>query len=1060
MTRFRLVAPLAALFMAAVAPAQEPIRFARTPDISPDGKLVAFSYLGDIWTVEAIGGVARPVTQHEAHDVGPVFSPDGRWIAFSSNRHGQYDVFVSPAYGGKPRRLTFDSAHDTALGWTPDGKNVVFASSRGTSFPGGAELYSVPLEGGRETRLPFHEAKDACYSADGKTVAFTRGPGTWYRKGYRGSSNDDLWLATADGSAVRRATDFPGNDDSPMLSPDGKKLYYVSEVQGGSANIVYQELNPSTAPPTPSGSPRVLTHHKDDAVRKARLSGNGEWIVYECGGDLWVVGTRDGQTRKLAIEVHADEKTNSERTETFTRDVTEFALSPDENTIAFVVHGEVFAMPARGGKANRLTDTPAVEHGLAWSPDSKKLLFISDRTGVEDLYLLESDDPETHDLSRAVKFKTRALTNTPEPESAASFTPDGSRVAFVRGDKLWTIKPDGTDAKVLVGTPQVFDYEWSPDGKWVAYARSDGSFASELYIMPADGSKPGVNVTRYATFNADVSWAGNKLAFLSQRQNGMAVHILSLQKPGTGGGPGSGSSASGEIDWDDIHLRVERIGPPASKVAISKNGRLVAFRSGPGLGDLWVGAVDGSSLNRLTTGVGASNFQWTKGGSIYFLDGSRSIRRASTGSSSDIASIHFTAKLPVRQEEEYQEVFDQAWRLLADTFYDSHHHGANWQAVREKYRPLVRHVAMKEDLYNLVSLMLGELNASHLGISAHLWSPEEVTADLGLIFDEAYKGPGLKVAEVLKRGPADKRGINLKPGDVLLSIDRTELTDKTNLSKLLNAKVNETVLLEVTSNPADPKAKRKVETQAVGRERITHLMYDRWVEKNAEAVAKQSGGRVGYIHIPSMDEAGLEQFVRALYSDNFDKDGIVIDVRYNGGGFTHDQVLNYLGAKEHTFFRQRDGNEGLVMRNYDRKWTKPSAVLINNRSYSDAEIFPSAYRALGLGKVVGQATGGMVIGTMETSLIDGSTFRLPRTGVYTARGVDMEREGVAPDFAVDAPPEELAKGTDPQLKKAVEVLGVEVAEWKKARAGVASVPTAAPRTTGPTIPATGTPMKP
>jgi tricorn protease len=332
-----------------------------------------------------------------------------------------------------------------------------------------------------------------------------------------------------------------------------------------------------------------------------------------------------------------------------------------------------------------------------------------------------------------------------------------------------------------------------------------------------------------------------------------------------------------------------------------------------------------------------------------------------------------------------------------------------------------------------------------------------VTADLGLIFDETYKGPGLKVAEVLKRGPADKRGINLKAGDVILAIDRTELTDKTNLSKLLNAKVNETVLLEVTSNPADPKSKRKVETQAVGRDRVSQLMYERWVQHNADAVAKQSGGRVGYIHIPTMNEHGLEQFVRSLYSDNFDKDGIVIDVRYNGGGFTHDQVLNYLGAREHTLFRQRDGGEGLVMRSYDRKWTKPTTVLINNRSYSDAEIFPSAYRALGLGKVVGQPTGGLVIGTMETALIDGSTFRLPRTGVYTARGVNMEREGVTPDVAVDAPPEELAKGVDAQLKKAVEVLGVEVAEWKKARTGVAAT---APPAGGTTAPATGMTPKP
>lgn len=1069
MTRLRHVAPVAALLVAGLASAQEPIRFARSPDISPDGKTVAFSYLGDVWTVEAIGGVARPVTQHEAHDAGPVFSPDGRWIAFSSNRHGQYDVFVSPAYGGKAKRLTFDSAHDSVVGWAPDAKAIVFSSTRGTSFPGGAELYTVPLDGGKETKLPFEDAKDANFAADGKTVVFTRGPGTWYRKGYRGSSNDDLWLASADGTALRRVSDFPGNDTSPTLSPDGKKLYYVSEVHGGAANVVVMDLNIGTTPPIPTGSPKALTRHTDDSVRRARLSRNGDWIVYECGGDLWVASTRDGQARKLAIEVHADEKSNPERVATYTRDATEYALSPDESALAFVVHGEVFAMPARGGKANRLTDTAGVEHNVAWAPDNKKLVFVSDRNGYEELYVLESDDPDTTDLTRATKFKSRALTSTPEPEDAPSFTPDGARVAFVRAGKLWTMKADGTDAKALVDQPQVTEYEWSPDGKWLVYVREDGAFASELYVMPIDGSKPAVNVTRYATSNFDVSWAGNKLAFRSQRRGAQNVHVLDLQKPSTTTAPTTPPPAGApvEIDWDDIHLRVRALATPfpAGGCCISKNGRLVAFRAD---GDLWVGSTDGGSVTRLTKGnLNPHQIRWTKGNTLYFLDGGGAIRtltpfsgpRNPLGESVEAGTVNFTAKLTIRRDEEYQEIFDQSWRLMSDSFYDSKHHGADWKAIRDKYRPLVRHVAMKEDLYTLVSLMLGELNASHLGISGRLRSPDEVTADLGLIFDAAFKGPGLKIAEVLKRGPADKRGINLKAGDVILAIDRTEVTDKVSLSKLLNAKVNETVLLEVTSNPADPKARRKVESQAVSRERVSQLMYERWVRNNADAVSKQSGGRVGYIHIPTMNETGLEQFVRSLYSDNFDKDGIVIDVRYNGGGFTHDQVLNYLGAKEHTVFRQRDGGEGLVMRSYDRKWTKPSTVLINNRSYSDAEIFPSAYRALGLGKVVGQATGGLVIGTMETVLIDGSVFRLPRTGVFTARGVNMERAGVSPDVTVEATPEDLAKGIDHQLTKAVDVLGVEVAEWKKARTGVATAPKP-PTGPGGTPPATGMTPKP
>jgi tricorn protease len=387
-------------------------------------------------------------------------------------------------------------------------------------------------------------------------------------------------------------------------------------------------------------------------------------------------------------------------------------------------------------------------------------------------------------------------------------------------------------------------------------------------------------------------------------------------------------------------------------------------------------------------------------------------------------------------------MFEQSWRALREQFYDQSFHGIDWYAVRTKYRPLVKHVVMKEDLYSLISLMMGELNASHLGIRGFGSTPDEITADLGLLFDESYRGPGLKIAEVLKRGPADRRGINLRPGEVIVSIDGTDLTEKTSLSRLLNGKVGESVVLSVLANPnadpRDPKARRRVEIQAARREQIADLMYERWVAQNAQRVSELSGGKLGYIHIPSMDEAGLDRFVRSLYSDNYDKEAIVLDVRFNGGGNTHDQVLNYLGAREHTIFRHRDGSQGPVLRSLDRKWTKPLVLLINNRSYSDAEIFPSAFKTLGLGKVVGQPTGGHVIGTTSIRLIDGSEFRIPRIGVFTSKGVNMEKEGVHPDILVDTHPDQLAKGIDAQLERAVEVLRLDVAEWKKKNGSVAS----------------------
>ncbi|HEV3237467.1 MAG TPA: S41 family peptidase [Gemmataceae bacterium] len=1041
---------------------QEPIRFARTPDISPDGKQVAFSYLGDIWTVETIGGIARPVTMHEAHDIAPCYSPDGRLIAFSSNRFGSYDVFVVSAQGGKPRRLTFDSAADMVCGWSPDGKQVLFASNRGTEFPVVVELYTVPAEGGRARRITAAEGREGVFSPRGDQLAYVRGQGTWYRRGYRGSSNDDIWVCNADGTNHRRLTSFVGEDFSPMWSGDGQTIYYVSEVFSTTnpavANIVKQDVagrNP----------PQMVTHHTEDTVRKARISANGEWIVYECGADLWVVSTKEPQSpRKLAIEVHADDKTNTEKTLTLTKGMSEYALSPDEKYVAFAVHGELFLMPTQpNAKVTRLTKSPSFDHAMAWSPDMQKLVFASDRNGHEDLYLLEGNDPEHKKFVEAHIFKVTQLTNTAEAEIGVSFTPDGKRIAFLRAGQLFTMKPDGSDQKALVSDKIVIDYEWSPDGKWVAFSRMDGSFASEIYIMPISGGEA-KNVTRYATHNSNITWSANgkKLAFISLRRRTNGMHVLSLQRPAIQGAP-----SSSEIDWEDIHLRTEQaapIGAEEGAISTDPDASKVAFRSsGPQGDDLWVASTNGSSLSRITTGnLRPHQIQWSKRSpdTIYFLDGEGIIRKANSGAgdfasmltrmpgssglSGQAAALNFKIKLTIQQDEEFGEIFEQSWRHLTEHFYDPKFHGIDMEALRNKYRPLVKHIALREDLYALISLMMGELNASHLGIYGFAKGPEELTADLGLIFDETYSGPGVKISEILKRGPADKRGLNLKAGDIITAIDGTYLDDKVEISKLLNGKVDEPVSVQILTNPnadpKDPKARRQAELTPVSRDKIQHLMYDRWVQNNAKRITELSKGKLGYIHIPSMDETGLEAFVRSLYSDNFDKEAIVLDVRYNGGGFTHDQVLNYLGGREHTTFRQRDGGEGLVLSSFDRKWTKPLVLLINNQSYSDAEIFPNAFRTLGLGKLVGQPTGGHVIGTSSVRLIDGSLFRIPRTGVYTAKGVNMEKEGVSPDFLVEPTPDQVAKGIDPQIEKAVEVVMQDVTQWKKAHPLLAGNP--------------------
>jgi tricorn protease len=408
----------------------------------------------------------------------------------------------------------------------------------------------------------------------------------------------------------------------------------------------------------------------------------------------------------------------------------------------------------------------------------------------------------------------------------------------------------------------------------------------------------------------------------------------------------------------------------------------------------------------------------------------------------------------------YHELFDQSWRFLSERFYDAKFHGADWDRVRRTYRPLVKHVAMKEDLSALLHLMMGELNASHLGVYGFLPSAEEDTAELGLLFDDGYRGEGLKIAEVLKGGPADRRGVNLKPGEVVVSIDGTRLGETANLSRLLNGKAGEAVLLELVDNPAAPRAKRrKVELTAVSRSEAATLMYDRWVARNAELVRKKSGGKLGYVHIRAVDGPGLDRFVRSLYSDNFDKKAIILDVRHSGAELAHDQALNYLDGRPqttfeqrdpdsgvaavlgslgapgrpHTIFLHRDGRQEVGMRASDLRLSKPGVLLINERSFGDAEILANAFRTVGLGKLVGEPTGGLVIGTEVVHLIDGSLFSIPRTGVYTTKGVNMDREGVRPDVLVGLQPDQLARGVDAQLEKAVEVLEADRRAWKRPR---------------------------
>jgi len=1035
------------LVFVAVATAQdlEPARFLRYPNFSPDGKQIAFSYMGDIWVAPAEGGNAIRLTVHPAHDIRPKFSPDGKWIAFNSNREGNYDIFLMPATGGRPKRLTYHSADDILGDWSPDGRWIVFSSNRDHRF---AQIYLLEVETGYVRRLTSDETNlhSPTFSPDGRYIVFCRGGTSWWRKGYRGSANSEIWRLpiTIEGDRIatgkpERLTYYEGNDWFPMVSPDGT-LYFVSD-RTGVFNIWRMPLSGTRDKGQGTGKAKVeqVTNHAD-RVLYPNLSRDGKFIVYEHDFSLWVVPTKGGKPKRLTIFAPSDEPQNRLQRLTLTSQATEFALSPDGKQIAFVVRGEIFVVNVeKGGEAKRITDHPYRDFDIDWSPDGRKLAFISERDGNREVYIV---DVRTRELRR--------LTNTPDAaESNPEWSPTGNYVAFVRGPfgrQLCWVDVNTGEEKVVVEGPFIGEFAWSPDGRWICFNRRDpANNVTDLYIVPWNGGEP-VNVTRMPYWNGSIVWTkdGKNIIFRSSRtDNNVDIYVLPLERPkekldeeGSESEKKSQERKEGEkklpevkIDFTDIHKRIRRLTTTVfneGSFAVSPDSKTVVFVATPvDQPEIWSVPLEGGSLTRLASGVSASQLQFSPDGNrIYFLSTGGTIRYL-TRPAGSLGSVNFTARLIVDRVVELQHMFDEGWRLLKEQFYDEKMHGVDWDAMREKYRPLIEHVAAKEDFYALVSMMLGELNASHLGIGGPTVSGPE-TAYLGIWFDPEHRGPGVKISAVLKNSPADKDESRLNVGEFILAIDGVEVSNNEQIWDALADKAGRVVELLVNDKPTKEGA-RTVKIKPINRGQWLSLLYEDWIEKRKRMVDEWSNGRIGYIHIQAMSQSELRKFEREFYAEVVGKkEALIIDVRFNGGGRIHDELLTILKRRLYALEQYR-GTPPFTQP--FQVWQKPTVVLINEFSASDAEIFPKAFRDLGLGKLVGVPTYGGVIGTYNVTLIDGTTFfRVPVTGWRTLDGVNLENYGVKPDILVEHSPEDNANENDLQLKAAVDLLLKELSK--------------------------------
>ncbi len=1074
--RFAPISVLVLVLILASSAAAVEAPLPRHPAPSPDGSRIAFSWQGDLWLVPAAGGEATRLTAHPAGERFPVWSGDGRLIAFASNRHGNDDVFVMPADGSTaPVRLTFAANGDIPDDFTAKGTAVLFTSNRAESVKWGSQLWTVPLAGGTPAIAQEAFGQAAAYSPDGTSLVFVRGQTKWTRRGYHGAASRDLWLHAAGGEYLK-LTDYDGDDDRPTWL-DGGAVAFLSS-RNGRKNVYRLDIDSKTA--------TQLTFHDGSAVRFPRAAANGSVIAYEFEDSVWTIPGGGGEPTRLHIAVPLDLVRNPIERKTSSDGADEMAISPDGTTIAFIIAGDVFVtgviskddQEIAKAPTARVSSTPERESGLSWSPDGKTLLFSSARNGNDDLYLAEPAAEETP-WPEAFDFKLTQITNSPAEESGAEFAPDGERIAFIRGKGMLIVMPRAGGAEtVLLDHWSAPDYEFSPDGRWIAYSAPDEQFNSEVWIVSSTGGEP-YNVSRHPDYDLGPRWSpdGRRLVWTAKRVDDSidvwGVWLARADDERTpaqwlklwnskdeakkGDDKEKDDAASDEesppdlpevsIEFDRLWERVEQITDlkgDEGAARVSPDGKTIIFTAGhEGEDDLYSVRWDGEELKRLTKD-GAEPEQYRfgpKGKTIFYLDGKGRIKRVKLdGEAGD--PVPFKARYEVDLKRRQEAVFNEAWRALNENFYDPDFHGVDWPAQREKYRPWALEASTKEDFADIVNLMLGELNASHMGYyppgtRGRSKGTGDTTGWIGVTYDPTAGGPGILINEVLPDSPAWRSDAAILPGERLLAVNGVEIGDTTNIFDLFVDTEEQRTSLRVRA--ADGEA-RTVVVEPVGYLAQRRLRYEEWVRERRRLVDEWSQGRLGYIHIQGMNIPSFEEFERGLFAAANGKDGLLIDVRSNGGGWTTDYLMTVLMVTRHAYTIPRDADPSIRAYPQGRlplsAWTRPAAAICNQDSYSNAEIFSHAFKSLDRGPLVGAPTFGAVISTGGMRTLDGALVRLPFRGWYVApSGMNMENNPAAPDVVVWQPPaEDRSKTEDTQLRKAVEVLLANLATDPRAGA--------------------------
>ncbi|EIM78656.1 peptidase S41 [Nitritalea halalkaliphila LW7] len=1056
--------------------AQQEALWLRYPALSPDGEEIVFSYKGDLFKVSASGGLATPLTLHDAHDFMPVWSPDGREIAFASDRFGNFDVFIMSAAGGPAKRLTHHSTNDFPWTFSPDGSDVFFGSGRNdlassARFPNKGlfmKLYRVSKTGGRNYLISTAGMQSVSLSPDGRKIVFQdrKGYEDEWRKRHTSSVTRDIWLYDRDAEQYTQISDFEGEDREPLLSADGSTVFYLSE-KNGSQNIFSRKLS--------SGEEKQLTRFEDHPVRHLSRS-RGDKLAFSWNGALYTLEP-GAEPQRLQVQITGDFSGSDIQTVSVRNGATGMALSPNGKEIAFVFRGEVFVTSVAHNFTKRITSTPAQERTLSWGKDGRSLYYATERDGKWDIFRARIQRDDEQFFHAATLITEEPVIASDKDEFQPVVSPDGKKIAYLEERNILKVFDlDKKSSVTLIEAGQNFsysdgdqDYAWSPDSRWVVAKNALGHFGSSHMVKyAADGSGTPAQLTFSGFSDGNATWAmGGKAIFYTNDQDGKKplafqgareVDIYAMffdqdtydqfrlskeeyelrqemKKKDKDDKEKKEEKKDEPLTFDLARLeeRMMRLTPGSvnlSSFEVSPKGdkvyMMARYEKGYDVWELDTRTRELKALARLGGGGGSLKLD-DEGKNLFVLSGGN-ISKIETANGK-VSRVGIDAEMELNLPAEREYIYHHAWRQVKKKFYDPELHGIDWEMYRDAYEKFLPHINNNYDFQELLSELLGELNGSHTG---GRYSPRstngDATASLGLFFDEMSKEDGLIIEEVIAGGPLDNAETKIKAGHRILKIDGVALNQEQDWNALLNRKAGKRVLLSMF-NPETRESWEEVVLPISGGAE-NNLLYERWVKMMRDRVAELSGGKLGYVHVRGMNDGSYRTVYSEVLGRNIDKEALIVDTRFNGGGWLHEDLSNFLDGKPYATFRPY----GFVAKGGEPrdKWSKPSVVLMSESNYSDAHAFPYAYRAKGIGKLIGMPVPGTSTAVWWETQIDPTlVFGIPMIAFYgVAEDRPLENLQLEPDIKVATPFEEILKGEDAQLRTAVQTL-LEELEAKK-----------------------------